>query len=337
MNRGWLSFVGKNKAYKSAVKEWVVELQQYHSYWYDLVVNPIEIAEGSDTTRDMVVEYLKQVKASVEANLEKRFIYFICSRRKVRFDVSRKHSYNPFTKTTKIHLLIDGETRRSIKVLFASSSGHSYKPMIRIEDKYITILNEAGIQLTYSVHDFLKDAQIDLGISSNVEYVGYTKNPHTRPTNGAHTGLSDVLYRTNDRFDTLIYFNLFKVLARTLDSNHQLKFIVANAMTDEVDVELEGKILEKCLMFYFDSDNQNRNKLNDYSELKENLTHLETRYKIRSIDFNYEFENSSDYGCFSSSKVRPSRSHQFVVRLVDGDIKITRSATRAGSALPLPT
>lgn len=84
---------------------------------------------------------------------------------------------------------------------------------IDLTDKYITLTDSNGDLTTASVHDFLEGSDINLGISSNVEYVGYTENPHTRPTNGSHTGLSDTLYKvSNEDFDTLIYFNVFKVI-----------------------------------------------------------------------------------------------------------------------------
>lgn len=62
---------------------------------------------------------------------------------------------------------------------------------------------------TYSVHDFLEGADIRLGLDSRVEYVGCTKNPHTRPTNGSHTGLSDVLHQIAEKKETHLYILIF--------------------------------------------------------------------------------------------------------------------------------
>jgi len=317
-----------NDIYKQSEKEWIVELQRYHKYWYDLVVNPGEVADYFDT-RKLIVEYLRGIKKQVEQNLEKRFVYFICSRTKIRFDISKKPFYNPITKMVKIHVLIGKEEeRKTISCKFFDFYKNKFRrPKIELTDKYITITDSRGDITTASIHDFLEEANISLGIDSKVEYVGYTKNPHTRPTNGAHTGLSDVLYKIADENrDSLIYFNVFKVMTRATSSNSMLNFTIANAMTDEVNVELEGKLIEKCFIFYFDSINQSRNKDKELLELKKSLHKISAENKINSIHVCYEFEEPNEYGVFSSSKVPPQLAHIFKVKKTEEDVEITNGS-----------
>lgn len=326
MSRGLFSFIKNLDGYKNSEKKWTVELQTFHRYWYDLIVNPNEVSQYFDT-RKLIVDYLKDVKKSVEEQLEKRFVYFICSRTKVRFNTNKKPSYNPFTKKVKIHLLLgkDGKCESIKCKFFDRILGRFCNPKIDLTDKYITLTDSSDVLTTKSIHDFLEDSNLNLGISSNVEYVGYTENPHTRPTNGSHTGLSDILYKVaNENRDTLIYFNVFKVTTEAVSNNSMLNFAVANAMTDEIDAELEGKIIEKCFIFYFDSTNQNRNKGNELLELKNSLIRVANENKINSVSFNYEVENYNDYGVFSSSKIKPSHSHRFSVEIADGNVEITR-------------
>ncbi|MCG7497814.1 hypothetical protein MHO82_13165 [Vibrio sp. Of7-15] len=315
MNRGMYSSFINNEMYRNCEKEWVVELEKYHRYWYDLVVNPDDVAEYFDT-RKLVVNHLKRIKKEVEEHLEKRFVYFICSRERVRFNTKKKPSYNPFTKNTKIHLLV-GEhgAKRSIKCKFVDVNTQMIcNPDLTLTEKYITIKDSTGHLTTYPIHDFLEQTNIPLGIDSRVEYVGYTKNPHTRPTNGSHTGLSDVLYKiAEEKRDSLIYFNVFKVLSHAKNNDKLVNFTIPNSMTNEIDVELEGQILEKCFIFYFDSMNQTRNKENEYSELEKSLVKLSNENKIKSIHISYEFEHPNEYGMFSSSKVTPCISHVFTV------------------------
>ncbi|PZW69867.1 hypothetical protein F471_01197 [Pseudomonas sp. URMO17WK12:I1] len=328
MSRGLFSSITDNESYKQSEKEWIVELQRYHKYWYDLVVNPDEVADYFDT-RKLIVDYLKGVKKQVEENLEKRFVYFICSRTKVRFNTKKKPSYNPITKSTKIHILTGKEgAKRAIKCKFLDAYQNKlFHPKIDLTEKYITITDFRGNLTTTSIHDFLEDARISLGIDSKVEYVGYTKNPHTRPTNGAHTGLSDVLYKIADENrDSLIYFNLFKVITRTIGGNSMLNFAIANAMTDEIDVELEGKLLEKCFIFYFDSINQSRNKDKELLELKSSLHKISVENKINAIHVCYELEEPNEYGVFSSSRVTPKSGHVFTVRKHEDDVEIVDSS-----------
>ena len=127
MNRGYFSSITEIDGYKNAEKEWIVDLQDYHKYWYDLVVNPGDVAECFDT-RKLVVEYLKQIKKDVEEHLEKRFIYFISSRESVRFDTKKKPSYNFFSKKHTLHLVLGNNARRSIKCdLFGADGGRRFR------------------------------------------------------------------------------------------------------------------------------------------------------------------------------------------------------------------
>ncbi|MEL7982603.1 hypothetical protein AAG584_21405 [Vreelandella titanicae] len=325
MTRGIFSSVADIDTYKQAEKVWVVELQRYHKYWYDLVVNPNEVADYFDT-RKLIVDYLRGVKKQVEENLEKRFVYFICSRTKIRFNTGKKTTYNPITKKVKIHVLIGKEKiRKSITCKFYDIHENKFcRPKVDMSEKYITITDSSGDLTTTSIHDFLEDANVFLGIDSKVEYVGYTKNPHTRPTNGSHTGLSDVLYKIADEnHDALIYFNVFKVSTRAISQNSMINFMIANAMTDEVDVEFEGSLLEKCFIFYFDSVSQSRNKEKELIELKKALHKISVENNINSIHISYEFEKTNEYGIFSSSKVSPKIGHIFTIRKTGEDVEIT--------------
>lgn len=335
MSRDQYSSIINNNAYKNAEKDWGIELDRYHKYWYDLVVYNQDVAEYFDT-RKLIYEYLKELKKNVEESLEKRFIYFICSREKVRFNTKIKPSYNPFTRKMKIHILIGkNEKPSTIKCMFFDAlSKKPVRPKIILSDKYITIEDSLGNLTTASIHDFLESANIQLGIFNKVEYVGYTKNPHTRPTNGSHTGLSDTLYKiSNENLDTLIYFNIFKVTTCAISKKHLFNFTLPNAMTNEINAELEGKLIEKSLILYFDSFSQNRNKEKEYSELKENLSKIKKENNIKSIQFNYEFEEFNEYGIFFSSKTPPKIRHSFTVQNLDDKIDISAGASLFDNSL----
>ncbi|MDO6543873.1 hypothetical protein [Photobacterium sanguinicancri] len=315
MARGLYSSLVANDLYKHSDKEWIVELETYHRYWYDLVVNPGEVADYFDT-RQLIVNNLKRIKKEVEENLEKRFVYFICSRERVRFNTKKRPTFNPITGKTKLHLLVgEKAVKKNVKCTFAhEDTRRAFKPNIQLTDKYITFKNSTGYRTTFPIHDFLEQSGIRLGIDSRVEYVGYTKNPHTRPTNGSHTGLSDVLYQiAEEKRDSLIYFNVFKVMAQAVNTAMNVQFNVANAMINEVDAELEGQILEKCFIFYFDSKHQTRNKEKERRELENNLFKLALDNKIKAIHIGYEFEYPNEYGVFSSSKIPPDIGHIFTV------------------------
>jgi hypothetical protein len=168
---------------------------------------------------------------------------------------------------------------------------------------------------------------VDLGFPTLVQYVGYTQSPEKRPTNGSHTGLSDVLTRvSNDENDAFLIFNLFKVLTRGANTQYMLNFMFANAMTDEIGSDLEGRIIEKCFISYFDSENQTRARDKEYAELRNNLGVLVSQNKINSIQFVYEVDPPTEYWKLGSSSRQPSLRHAFTVKLKDGAICIEDGA-----------
>ena len=101
-------------------------------------------------------------------------------------------------------------------------------------------------------------------------------------------------------------------------------FVIPNSMTDEIESELEGKVIEKCFIFYFDAINQSRNKKKELSELKNSLIKMAQENKIGSITFYYEFEDVNDYAVFSSSLVEPSYCHRFSVCLENDNVEVKR-------------
>lgn len=89
MNRGIYKAITTIEQYHNAHKDWFVELQQSQMFWYDLIANPNEYSPTVNTKK-IIIDDLKYLKKEVEDNLEKRFIYFICTRTKVRFNINKK-------------------------------------------------------------------------------------------------------------------------------------------------------------------------------------------------------------------------------------------------------
>jgi len=325
MRRGMFGSLVENDAYKQAEKDWFVQLSQSDMYWYNLIVNPQEPFD----TRKLITGYLKWLKKEVEENLDKRFVYFICSRVKIRFNTNKKPSYSLFTGKLKLHILL-GKANKEIVVKTPIIDPHTnkrLKPKVDLTDKFITLTNKHGHKITMSIHDFFLEAQINIGQATKIQYVGYTKNPDTRPTDGAHAGLNEVLYKvSNEENDILIFFNLFKVMTNAINNMAPVNFVVSNAMTDEVEVDLEGKIIEKCFILYFDSNNQTKNKETERSQLKNNLLKLSKENKIKTVQVYYELHKPSEYWEFFSSSVRPSARHIFTATIEDGKIKITNGS-----------
>lgn len=324
MSRGLFNPIIDNEVYQSSNKEWFVELSQSWMYWYDLLANPNSENHPANT-KELIVEYLRELKKQVDNNLEKRFIYFICSRAKVRFNTDKKPAYNPITGKYKFHLLTGKEKKKkSIKIqILNSQTSRPEKFKYEISEKYITLTDGNNNKATYSVHDFLSGTGKNLGYASNIEYVGYTKNPDSRPTNGSHSGLSDIIYKTpNDDRDIFIFFNIFKVTTKAINQSHSLGFFLSNPMTNEIDVNTEGQIIEKSFILYFNSSNQQTNKPSEKTELENNLRLLGAENNIGAVHIYYEFDLPTEYWLFSSSTTPPQRAHEFTVKLESESLEI---------------
>jgi hypothetical protein len=99
-----------------------------------------------------------------------------------------------------------------------------------------------------------------------------------------------------------------------------LNFMVANAMTDEIGTDLEGRIIEKSFIEYFNSENQTRARGMERGELRNNLALLVRENKINSVQFVYEVDPPSEYWQFGSSSVAPKLRHAFTVKIEDGKL-----------------
>lgn len=327
MSRGSFKTLLEHDAYKRSSKHWVVELIQSTMYWYELIVNPPKEID----TKGHISKSLRYLKAVVEEQLEKRFIYFIVSRKRVRFSQKKKSRYSLCGLGKKLHLYIEeGKDKKLKKIsIYVREAGtlKIIKPKVTTTDRFILFTRENGDELLFPIHDFLQNFDVVLNHSSTIHYVGYTKNPQIRPIGGDHTGLNEILYRvSNEDNDILIFYNLFKVTAHGEDSDSNINFLVANSMTDEVQVDKEGLIIEKCLILYFDSANQTKNRANEKTELENNLITLASENKITSISMIYELESPSEYFKFGSSSVAPSDRHVFSYTIKRGVLELERSS-----------
>ncbi|MBN6710452.1 hypothetical protein JFL47_04275 [Haemophilus haemoglobinophilus] len=325
MDRGVFSFITCNDFYKNLDKKWIVTLDKCHKFWFDLIVNPKQFG-AEINTKDLIVNKLKEIEKEVHNHLDKRFIYFICSRKKIRFNLNKKIWRNPFTKYTHIPVLIgNGTKKKFIKIKFIDKKSTT-QPKIQLTEKFISIFYEEGKAETFPIHEFLDLAKVNLDIYSKVEYVGYTKEPSRRPTNKSHAGLVDILYKiSNEDNDFLIYFNTFCVRCIPVEDNIGLTFLINNALSDEVNIDIEGKIIEKSFISYFDSNLQDKNRKGEEGELKRNLLMLKSKFNINEIEFYYEQLNETDYTVFSSDYVKPMNAHYFSVSLVNDNLVIKRN------------
>lgn len=329
MFRGMFDFINTNKVYNDSEKTWWVELQQTDCIWYDMLLSPPDEID----TRHRVLGRIQQVEKLLKDNFEKRFIYFLCSRKKVRFATQKKPHYSLINKNLIIYLLIGKDNIRkklSIPVLsYVNGKVIKTTPKVRVTEKYIYLNISPSNTLVYSVHDFLKEHNIKLGLFSEVHYVGYTKNPQSRPTNGIHRGVMEMFYKhSNDDNDFFIHFHLFSPKVCATNNDYNVNFTIANAVIDEIEIDKEGRIIEKCFIKYFNTEIQKLNLEKEKQELSRNLGDMLEKHKIKDISIDLQYKKPNEYFTYYSKSVECSGSHFFHVKREEGDVYIDRKAER---------
>jgi len=312
LSRGLFNFINTNPAYAESKKDWYVELLSCTYAWFDAIIDPVDGFDVAGMTR----KYLTDLRKDVRNTLDKHFVYYLVSRVKVRFNIRKKPRYGYLNKKLIFHIEIGRQrTQRKYTVEFRDQETRKIiHPEVEITDRYITIHNATGGKTSMSVYDFLSFCGIETGFNSEVQYVGYTKNPAERPLNRDHRGFGDMLHwtsRGDEDYDYFIFYNLFKVLSVGVNPGAMFNFIVANAMTDEITVEDEGLILEKVLIKYFDTKPQNLNKVRESSELNNRLELLAKRHRIQSITFDLSMALPNELFRFYSRRVQPTDRHYF--------------------------
>lgn len=329
MGRGDFKFINEKEIYSSSEKTWWVDLIKTDCIWYDMIINP---PSDLDTNK-IIKNYLAALEKYLNENCEKRFVYFLCSRKKVRFSTKKKVRYSPFTKNIVLTLLI-GKNEREFKLKYSffkteASKKYKVKPKIRVTGKYLYIEHDDGSMSLISIHDFLKEQYITLGINTEVHYVGYTRQPYKRPIDFIHRGLSKMLYNiSSDDNDFFVYFSIFNPRVISHNYSHNVSFNISNSQLDEVQVDKEGRVIENCFIRYFDSKLQDDDKGSKRTSLNNMFTDFVNHKKIKEIAVNLQYENNNEYFCFYSKNVSPRNEHFFVIDFTNGSINMNREVNR---------
>ncbi len=325
MTRGLFNNILSIPGYQDAEKYWHITLERSDFFWFDLVVDPPEAQD----TRHLITDYLKELRSNVEAALEKRFIYFYTSRKKVRFDTKRQPAYSLFGFGNKliIHLIISGKKRRKLTLPAPPTieiNGKPSRPKIFVDDRFI-YFQWPTFSTVASIHDFLRLNKISLGIASEVQYVGITKNPARRTLSREHRGYADAIYfAPTSENDIFLTVNTFKVMSDATAGEGWIRIISANSMTDEIPVGDEGAVIENALIHYFDAKSQQPDKDNSWAKFKNLLRVTLASKKINSISIHMELDEPSEYDNLGSRHIEPSMSHSFVWELSEREPKLLR-------------
>src|SRR5690349_14579437 len=92
----------------SAPQAWTATVAETKFYWYDLLVDGGPLPDF----RDPVGRYLRRMQFAIDGTMEKRLLYFLVARPRLRFDTARSVSWGFFSLKLTIPILIGAEERK---------------------------------------------------------------------------------------------------------------------------------------------------------------------------------------------------------------------------------
>lgn len=316
MMRGIFDFIADNQEYKKVKKDWYVELIGSEGICVELILSSQKNALSLNL-RKYFHDHLEQLNKTIKEEIDKRFVYFLGSRKKVRFSLKKGVYYSPLKDNFIFYLEIGNEKiLKKVKInkfAFNDENSQIIKVNITPDGKYITFFFSKEKPNMCYIHDFLFIFGIQLGINTEIHYIGSTDNPEIRPFNLEHRGLSAMLHHyPSNEYDHFIFYNLFKVCSISKDKVQPFKFFIANSYMNEINKRDEGKIIELVFIYYFGTKIQAENKVKEHGELKNKLLKLLNENNIASVIINYEIKEMDECYHFYSCQIPPSKQHIFI-------------------------
>ncbi|SEQ76208.1 hypothetical protein SAMN05216600_109163 [Pseudomonas cuatrocienegasensis] len=323
-SRGYLNFLKDHPAYKNLDKDWHVELTNYNVFWFDLLIN----TPGGSDYESIVSKSLNVYREEVEQNNDKRFVYFIAARDRVRFHTAIAPRLSRLKNEIVIHLEVGAEKKKKEIRMPARPEIFGMTIPRLLDDGRFILLQFPGMEhpVGLNIHEFLMMHCVNIGVDTEVLYVGSTDDPARRPLKRNHRGYSDSIYGVNTaEKDVFVYYNLFKAISISQGSPHNLQFMLGNSMIDEVQKKDEGMLLEHGLVHYFGAKSQEKSKGLEYGRLRSGLKKLKQKYNISSVSYHIEAETSTEYWNLYSREVPRSGRHEFSLVLQENRVLIGRA------------
>ena len=321
MKRGIFDSISQIKHTDLATRSWLVSVIESDCYWYDLIIN----SPDEWDFRKHFADGLKEKKKKLKESIDRRFVYFIATRPKVRFDVSRRAKFGLFKKRLRVPVVIwPGRRKRTlcVSLRLADGQGHVQLPSVEMTETMIRFRHSKSQSYSYSIHDFLQIFDIGIDAYSQVRYVGSTKDPASRLLSRKHRGLTDVIYNVGtESHDFFVYANIFHVQSFTDDPGYNLRIHATNSLTGEFDIEDERKIIEGALIHYFRCSSQAINRGNEDSVFAGALKLLAEK-KIGKVGFAIAIEGSEEYFTFFSETRTAAQDHFFSYSIENDDLRL---------------
>lgn len=307
----------------NAPQTWNVTVSDAKFHWYDLVAGFPSIPD----IRDPVGRYLRRMQFDLEATSEKRLIYCVVTRPRIRFDTKRSTQWGFFSLKLTIPLVVGVEEERhsitiELEVPFAATLK---KPTVTLTDRFIT-LNWGGLVEALSIHDVLQNYDNDFKFPSKVLYVGQTKDPAGRLPKARLSAVQKLHQLHNEDSDMLLLIQRMNVAVASAEGDpadlpENQNPVAIDALTkDRMD------LIECALIKYFEEPSTRTRSAQEMLGRRERVTEVQAAHKVDGFRIDLRLEDAGKYHELKSERVATSRAHILDCVVLGGEIGVTRVA-----------
>ncbi|SDH32672.1 MULTISPECIES: hypothetical protein [unclassified Duganella] len=305
----------------AAPQTWIVTVNDAKFHWYDLIAGFPSVPD----IRDPVGRHLRRMQFDLEATSEKRLIYFAVNRPRVRFDTSRSTSWGFFSLKLTVPLLVGIEEKKEsltieLTVPFAATLK---KPSVVLSDQFITF-NWGGLIEALSIHDVLQQYDNPYQFSTEVQYVGQTRDPLGRLARARVTGVQRVHQRHSEDRDMLLLIQRMNVEVMSADGDPAELEVNQNPVAADMLLKDRIDVVECALIRYFEGPEMHGRSDKEAEVRRQRVREVALSNKLDSFRIDLRLEDANNYHDLYSRHTSISRSHIIDCTIDDGNIIVER-------------
>jgi hypothetical protein len=304
----------------TAPQAWAASVAETKFYWYDLLVDGNPLPDF----RDPVGRYLRRMQFAIDGTMEKRLLYFLVARPRVRIDVQRNVSWSFFSLKLTVPVLIGVEERKSTITLDLDVPFEATykKPIVQLLDKFL-LLNWGALVETFSIHDLIERFDTGLVFPSTVLYVGQTHDPLGRLAKGHHMPVNRARDAAMFESDMFLLIQRFDVKVET----------TATDLSAEASVRTHTDMLEGALIGYFEGATSRLRSEIEQGNRRDHLADLQHTYWLQKLTVDLGFQGAGHFYDLESALAASSRRHLFESEFIRGQA-VTRRLVDDTRPLP---
>lgn len=307
----------------AAPQTWVVTVADAKFHWYDLIAGFPPVPD----IRDPVGRHLRRMQFDLEATSEKRLLYFAVSRPRIRFDPSRNTSWGFFSLKLTVPLLVGVDEKKDtltleLTVPFAATLK---KPTVVLTDQFIT-LNWGGLIEALSIHDVLQQYDNPYQDTSEVQYVGQTKDPLGRLGRARVIGVQRVHQRFSEDRDMLLLIQRMNVEVMSADGDPAEMEVNQNPVAADMLLKDRIDVVECALIRYFEGPEMHGRSDKEAEIRRQRVREVALANNLDSFRIDLRLDGAGKYHDLYSKHTGVSRNHVIDCRIVDGNVIVNRVA-----------